>query len=88
MTNFNENLESVDWGEVKADAPKPQATALLINKDNKSVYLIGVWALAITSVASLVGICILSYFNREVPQALVALGSAAIGALSGLFARN
>lgn len=80
--------EPIDWGEVKSDALRPQATALFINKDNKGVYLVGVWALAITSVASLISICVLTYFNKDVPQALVALGSAAIGALSGLFSRS
>lgn len=36
------------------------------------------------SVLSLVGIIGLSYLGKEIPQALIALGSVAIGALGGL----
>lgn len=41
--------------------------------------------LGLTSLGSVVGMIVLSILGKEMPQALIAIGSVAIGALGSLF---
>jgi len=47
-----------------------------------------VWILGFIAVVALVGVIGLSYMNKEVPQALIAIGSVAVGALGSLFTHS
>jgi len=73
------------WGGTNSQFhPKP----LHITKENKLVYLTVIWWLGITIFISITGIIGLSYLSLEVPQALIALGSVAVGALGSLFTHS
>lgn len=81
------NNDILDWwhelslrGEVK--------TGLMINEHNRSVYLTVVWLLGAIGLISLGGVIYLADLSREMPHALIAFGSAAVGALGGLFAHG
>jgi hypothetical protein len=50
----------------------------IINNQNRSVYLSVVWTLGAITIISLVGIIGLSVIDKEIPQALIALGSVAV----------
>jgi hypothetical protein len=60
-------------------------TGPVITEQNRSVYLTVVWMLGVITVLSLLGIIVLSYLSKDIPQALIALGSVAVGALGSLF---
>ena len=51
-----------------------------------TIYLMTIAILGITVIASLVGAIWLTLAGQEIPDLLVSLGSAAIGALAGLLA--
>lgn len=81
------NHTSDNWGSANA-RENFQPRTLHITKENKSVYLTVVWMLGITVFISMVGIIGLSFLSHEVPQALIALGSVAVGALGSLFTHS
>jgi DNA modification methylase len=76
-----------DWGSSQ-NTPTWQTKTLQVTKENRGIYLIVAYALAGTTLLSLVGIIGLSMLEKEVPQALIALGSVAVGALGSLFTHN
>lgn len=76
-----------DWGNAQA-GQHFQPMALHITKENKIIYLTVVWMLGITVLFSMTGIIGLSFLAKEVPQALIALGSVAVGALGSLFTHS
>lgn len=76
-----------DWGSAQV-GQQFQPRALHITKENKIIYLTVVWMLGITVFVSMIGIIGLSFLTREVPQALIALGSVAVGALGSLFTHS
>lgn len=80
-------LEANNWGGIHAKQ-NYQPSALHITKENKSVYLTVVWMLGLTVLFSLGGITGLAYLSKEAPQALIALGSVAVGALGSLFTHS
>jgi hypothetical protein len=80
-----EELELQDWGGLEEHSQRWQARAFPINKENKLFYLIVVCALAATTLLTVVGSIVLTYMGKEIPSALVALGSVAVGALGSLF---
>ena len=55
-------------------------------RGDKTIYRIVVVALALVMLAAAVGSILISWYGKTMPEALVALGSAAIGALAGLLA--
>jgi len=79
--------QSDDWGSAQA-GQHFQPRTLHITKENKIIYRTVVWMLGATVLLSMVGIIGLSLFAREVPQALIALGSVAVGALGSLFTHS
>lgn len=76
-----------DWGSAQV-GQHFQPRALHITKENKIIYLTVVWMLGVTVLFSMAGIIWLSFLAREVPQALIALGSVAVGALGSLFTHS
>ena len=76
-----------DWGSANS-GHHFQPKTLHITKENKSVYLTVVWMLGLTVFFSMGGIIGLSFLAKEVPQALIALGSVAVGALGSLFTHS
>jgi len=50
------------------------------------IYRVVVFALGLTIVLAVIGATLLAAANQDAPQVLVALGSAAVGALAGLLA--
>jgi hypothetical protein len=78
------NANQQDWGPSTA-AHWSLKAGPIITHQNRSVYLTVVWMLGTISIISLTGIIGLSYIGKDIPQALIALGSVAIGALGSLF---
>lgn len=76
-----------DWGSAQG-GQNFQPRTLHITKENKIIYLTVVWMLGITLLLSVIGIIGLSLISKEVPQALIALGSVAVGALGSLFTHS
>ena len=59
---------------------------LLEKKALARIYLVTIVILGVTVIGSIVGAIWLSLVGQEIPDLLVSLGSAAIGALAGLLA--
>lgn len=76
-----------DWGSAN-NRQSFQPKTLHITKENKSIYLTVVWMLGLTVFFSMGGIVGLSFLSKDVPQALIALGSVAVGALGSLFTHS
>ena len=83
--NNNDNNKSIDWGTPSSPAHWSLKAGPIINEQNKGVYLGATWMLGGISIVSLIGIIGLAAYGKEIPQALVALGSVSIGALGSLF---
>jgi hypothetical protein len=81
------DINQQDWG---SSTPTHWSLKMgpIINNQNKSVYLTVVWMLGTVTIISLAGIIGLSYIGKEIPQALIALGSVAVGALGSLFTHS
>ena len=84
--------DSDDWGEarsegeeVKAALEEPGPPAY---HGDRLFYRIVVWSLALVAVGALLGGMILAGFGRDVPDTVLALGSAAVGALAGVVSGN
>lgn len=85
--------EPLDWNspqpygsdnEEEADR-KPISTTPIYHSD-KRFYQIVVWFLGLTMLTCTTGAISLAFCDKEIPDIVVAIGSAAIGALAGLFA--
>jgi len=55
-------------------------------ESDRLIYRIAVTALSLTLLGALAGGFVLAWSVKEIPQVLVALGSAAVGGLAGLLA--
>lgn len=75
-----------DWGDAKSS--KAWQPKLHVTKENRIIYLIVSWSLALTMGVCVIGIFILSMLNKGVPSALIAIGSVAVGALGSVFTRS
>lgn len=84
MNNNNQQ----DWGSGSTPTHWSLKMGPIINNQNRSVYLTVVWMLGAVTIISLVGIIALSCLGKEIPQALIALGSVAVGALGSLFTHS
>jgi hypothetical protein len=85
--------EALDWnspspnetnGEEETERT-PISTTPIYHSD-KRFYQIVVWFLGLTMLTCTLGAIALAFSNKEIPDIVVAIGSAAIGALAGLFA--
>lgn len=83
--NNNDTNKPIDWGTPSSPTHWTAKSGPIINEQNKGVYLGVTWMLGGVSMISLLGIIGLAACGKEIPQALVALGSAAVGALGSLF---
>jgi hypothetical protein len=92
-TQEQTETEALDWnspapsdanGEEESER-KPIRTAPIYHQD-KRFYQIVVKFLGATMVFCTLGAIALAFFDKEIPDIVVAIGSAAIGALAGLFA--
>lgn len=83
MTKHENQTE--DWGTHSSPAHWSLKAGPIINEQNKGVYLSVVRMLGSISLISLGGIIGLAFLGKEIPQALIALGSVAVGALGSLF---
>lgn len=86
---MNDKNQQQDWGS-PFDTPAHWSLKMgpIINSQNRSVYLSVVWMLGAITIISLVGIIGLYVIGKEIPQALIALGSVAVGALGSLFTHS
>ena len=85
MNNEKNQNASLDWGTASSPTHWSLKAGPIINEQNKGVYLSVVWMLGSVSIISLLGIIGLACYGKEIPQALIALGSVAVGALGSLF---
>lgn len=75
-----------DWGDPDA-SPEPRTSpARLAYETDPTFFRIVGWMLGIAIVLSVAGSIGLAACGKEVPEALVAIGSAAVGALAGVLA--
>lgn len=84
--NDNHNTPD-DWGSANV-AQNFQPRTLHITKENKSIYLTVTWMLGLAVLLSMGSIVFLAYLSKDIPQALVALGSVAVGGLASLFTHS
>jgi hypothetical protein len=71
---------------MNATAPTPVPPADSNGKHDLKTHRLVVLALGSTAVLTVVGITILALFGHDAPPSLTALGSAAVGALTGMLA--
>ncbi len=88
-----EETEVLDWNSVQQtdvndnqDENRRRITTAPVYQSDKRFYQIVVWFLGLTMLICTVGAIGLAAFGKEIPDMIVAVGSAAIGALAGLFA--
>jgi hypothetical protein len=85
MMNEHGNSQPLNWDERSTPTHWSLKSGPIINEHNRGVYLNVGWMLGSVSIISLIGIVALAFYGKEIPQALVALGSVAVGALGSLF---
>lgn len=78
--------DNKDWGDVKDS--KDWQSKLHVTKENRIIYLIVSGSLALTMGICVLGIILLSFYGKEIPSALVAIGSVTVGALGSVFTHN
>ncbi len=71
---------------VKADPAAAIANAASPLVTDRLIYRVVVISLGLTILISLIGIFIMAFFGKLIPEGAIALGSAAVGALAGLLA--
>jgi hypothetical protein len=75
--------EKHTWKEKKKLIDEIRKNSPALN--DRWLYRWVVWFLGATAILSVVGLVVLLYFNKDLPDGLIALGSASVGALAGLF---
>lgn len=76
--------EKIDLGDIAAPAALP--TEILKRRESITLYQIVVIALAAIGLAVVIGGIVLSFFDRAIPESVIAIGSVAIGALAVMVA--
>ena len=56
-----------------------------IYKSDRNFYRVTVWFLGLTALLSVAGTIVVVLFGKDAPQGVTAIGSAAVGALAGVF---
>jgi hypothetical protein len=79
----NESPE--DWGSVEDSKRLGSSPAYL---GDRHFYRVAIWALSSLAVLALVGSIVLFALHKDVPEAVVAVGSTAVGALAGVLMVN
>ena len=88
MSQQEEKNNETDWGSSSEDAPRKYVSPIEITKENKWFYLTVIIVLGVTVVITVAGAIVLAWCNKEMPSALIAIGSVAVGALAGLISKN
>jgi hypothetical protein len=76
-----------DWGEpldAQHRQPEDQLRFSPAYRRDRHFYRVVAWSLALLALLALIGTIVLVVFGREVPDAVVAIGSTAAGALAGV----
>ena len=81
---LNSSAGEESWGSPTGEEPQSYDQRRPAYMDDRRFYRIVVWFLGIVAVLAAGGTILLGIMTPEVPDALVALGSASIGALAGL----
>ncbi len=81
-----------DWEDAPSEGETEVKNAFLLAPPayhgDRLFYRVVVWALAIVAVGALAGGMVLAGMGKDVPDTVLALGSAAVGALAGVLAGN
>ncbi len=86
-----EENTSQNWGSVDEATSTTYAggiSTIDITKENKWFYLLVVIFLGLTTISAVIGTIILACYGKAIPNALVAIGSVAVGALGTIFSKN
>ncbi|MFA4836362.1 MAG: hypothetical protein WC749_09880 [Dehalococcoidia bacterium] len=88
-TALLDRLKAGDTKVLEETAPEAARAADVANlgRDDQLVYRIAIGVLGSLAVIAAIGSIILAIRDDAIPEVLVALGSAAVGALVGLFAQ-
>ena len=83
--------ELIDWNTPQPtnsadEQERQQITTAPAYHSDKRFYQTVVWFLGLTMLTCTIGAILLASFSKDIPDIIVAIGSAAIGALAGLFA--
>jgi len=76
-----------DWG-LSDDAPQPSYRNPPAYWGDKQFFRLLLRILGGVAIITVLGIFLLSAFDKDIPDSIVALGSTALGALAGLIARG
>lgn len=88
---LNKGNIAQDWGIVDEEIYKKYSSGfkgIELTKENKWFYLLVVVSLGLTTISTVMGTIILACYGKTIPNALVAIGSVAVGALGGIFSKN
>ncbi|ETR67996.1 MAG: hypothetical protein OMM_10982 [Candidatus Magnetoglobus multicellularis str. Araruama] len=83
MENNPQSVESQDWGSVEDGQYIEIHPAY---KSDRHFYRVVAWSLSAIVILSMMGSLWLTYLDKNIPEAIVALGSTAVGALAGVLA--
>jgi len=87
---MTENNNTVSWAREEKEKEiqsSYHANRIQITKDNKLFYLLVVCFLGASNLVTIVAAFVLAYQNKDIPNAIVAIGSGAIVALGAIFNR-
>ena len=75
-----------DWGGMMDEEIRPSALPAEIVKRREAITLYQIVVVALASIGLLVGVggILLSFFDRNIPESVIVLGSVAVGALAGM----
>jgi cytochrome c biogenesis protein CcdA len=83
------NSEFWDRGRSSPDDKEPvQFSPIKLDENNKAFYMRLLCILGLTVIFTVLGSIVLACQEKNIPNALVAIGSVAVGALGSLFTHN
>lgn len=81
MENNNQNGEAQDWGSGEDNQRIERHPAY---RGDRHFYRVVAWSLSAVVILSMLGSLCLAYLDKNIPEAIIALGSTALGALAGV----
>jgi hypothetical protein len=88
MIASNHDEKNVDWGKSDGGEKYRAQPSLVITQENKLIYVIGIISLSIAVLGTISCIFWLALSEKDIPQALIAIGSIAVAGLCSLFTQN
>lgn len=82
------STEAEDWSTADSTEELVSRHEVPIYQQDKFFYRVVSVGLASTAFIALIGSLILAYFEKSIPEGVIALGSTAIGALAGVIVGN